>query len=180
MVVGTVVQITKKVVEESVKVEVGMGEGREQQKATEIVVVERGVDEVPVAVHSTAKNKGKKTVNGEEIREENTEKKKKRRKRGGSSAGVASGGYKRYVFRVLKQVHPGLTVSARAMSVLDGMMCDMFERIAEAAAQLSKYTGKATLSSKAVQDAVRLVVPGELGRHAIAEGMKAVKTYLKK
>ncbi|KAG1359607.1 histone H2B.11 [Cocos nucifera] len=108
-------------------------------------------------------------------------KRRRRRKRyGGGGGGVegVGGGYKRYVFRVLKQVHPGMAVSSRAMAVLDGMMTDMFERLADEAARLSRYAGKATLSSREIQDAVRLVLPGELGKHAISEGTKAVSNYM--
>nr|ACG23906.1 histone H2B [Zea mays] len=97
----------------------------------------------------------------------------------GGDAGMGGvGGYRRYVWRVLKQVHPDLGVSGHAMQVLDMMMADMFERLAEEAARLSKATGRATLTSREVQSAVRLVLPGELGRHAISEGTKAISKYM--
>jgi histone H2B len=97
----------------------------------------------------------------------------------GGDAGMGGvGGYKRYVWRVLKQVHPELGVSGHAMRVLDMMMADMFERLADEAARLSKAAGKATLSSREVQSAVKLVLPGELGRHAMSEGTKAISKYM--
>ncbi|CAL5080229.1 unnamed protein product [Urochloa decumbens] len=98
--------------------------------------------------------------------------------RGGDEGTGGVGGYKRYVWRVLKQVHPELGVSGLAMRVLDAMMADMFERLADEAARLSKASGKATLSSREVQSAVRLVLPGELGRHAMSEGTKAISKYM--
>ncbi|KAJ1255613.1 hypothetical protein BS78_K182300 [Paspalum vaginatum] len=109
--------------------------------------------------------------------------KKGRRRLGQASSGGDAGmggvgGYKRYVWRVLKQVHPDLGVSGHAMQVLDMFMADMFERLADEAARLSKATGRATLSSREVQSAVRLVLPGELGKHAIAEGTKAISKYM--
>ncbi|KAJ9699341.1 hypothetical protein PVL29_008105 [Vitis rotundifolia] len=64
------------------------------------------------------------------------------------------------------------------MTVLNGFVNDMFERIAEEAAKLSKYTGKRTLSAREIQGAVKLVLPGELGKHAMAEGTKAVSNYM--
>lgn len=79
---------------------------------------------------------------------------------------------------MLKQVHQGMRISGQAMAVLNGYMNDMFERLAEEAARLSRYTGKPTLSSREIQGAVRLVLPGELGRHAIAEGAKAISNYM--
>ena len=98
--------------------------------------------------------------------------KKKRRKR---SSGE---GYKRYVYMVLKQVHPDMGISSQAMTVLNNLMGDMFERLADEASKLKTYTGHMTLSSREIQGAVMLVLPGELGKHAIAEGAKAVTNYI--
>lgn len=127
------------------------------------------------AVKEPEAEKGRKT------REGGSEGKRRRRKKRFSGGGEMDGvgrGYKRYVFRVLKQVHPGLAISSRAMAVLDGMMGDMFERLADEASRLSTYAGKATLSSSEIQGAVQLVLPGELGKHAISEGTKAVTNYM--
>lgn len=99
------------------------------------------------------------------------EKRKKRRRRNVE-------GYQRYVYRVLKQVHPDMGISSRAMTVLNNLMNDMFERLADEAAKLTTYTRHMTLSSRAIQGAVKLVLPGELGKHAIAEGAKAVTNYI--
>ncbi|CAM0942895.1 unnamed protein product [Alopecurus aequalis] len=93
-------------------------------------------------------------------------------------AGRPDMGYKRFVYRVLKQVHPDLGASGKTMEILDMMMADMFERLAEEAARLAKHAGRSTLTSREVQNAVRLVLPGELARHAISEGTKAVTTYM--
>ncbi|CAK7332123.1 unnamed protein product [Dovyalis caffra] len=100
---------------------------------------------------------------------------KRKRKRGTTESGP---GYKRYVVKVLKQVHPDLGISSMAMSVVNSLMNDMFERIAEEAAKLSNYRKRTTLSSGEVQGAVKLVLPRELGKHAIAEGSKAVANYM--
>ncbi|KAI3688173.1 hypothetical protein L1987_81882 [Smallanthus sonchifolius] len=103
-------------------------------------------------------------------------KRKKRRKVGESCGGGE--GYKRYVYKVLKQVHPVLGISSKAMVVINNLMGDVFERLAETAARLSEYNKKMTLSSREIQAAVKLVLPGELGKHAIAEGTKAVTSYV--
>jgi histone H2B len=39
------------------------------------------------------------------------------------------------------------------------------------------YNGKATISSREIQTAVRLVLPGELAKHAVSEGTKAVTKF---
>ncbi|KAD4384271.1 hypothetical protein E3N88_24439 [Mikania micrantha] len=103
-------------------------------------------------------------------------KRKKRRRKVGESVGGE--GYKRYLHRVLKQVHPDLRISSKAMTIINNLMSDMFERMAEVAGRLSEYNKKKTLSSREIQAAVKLVLPGELGKHAIAEGTKAVTSYV--
>lgn len=112
----------------------------------------------------------KKQVN-EKAKGGGVEKKKRRRRRGGE-------GYKRYLFKVMKQVHPDMGISGKAMTIINNLMTDMFERIAAEAAALQKYTGRRTMSSREIQGAVKLVLPGELGKHAIAEGTKAVTNYI--
>ncbi|KAM0830826.1 hypothetical protein ACQ4PT_065956 [Festuca glaucescens] len=100
------------------------------------------------------------------------------RRRGVGGGSRPEMGYKRFVYRVLKQVHPELGASGRTMEILDMMMADMFERLAEEAARLAKHAGRATLTSREVQSAVRLVLPGELAKHAVSEGTKAVTNYM--
>ncbi|KAG7669757.1 putative Histone H2B.11 [Nannochloris sp. 'desiccata'] len=82
--------------------------------------------------------------------------------------------YKRYIFKVLKQVHPDFGISAKAMSVMHTFVSDQFDSIVEEAARLAMKDKKKTLTAREIQTAVRLVLPGELGKHAIAEGKKAV------
>jgi histone H2B len=85
--------------------------------------------------------------------------------------------YSTYLYRVLKQVHPDTGISKRAMSILNSFVNDVFERTASEAGRLARYNGRATLSSREIQTAVRLVLPGELAKHAVSEGTKAVTKY---
>ena len=85
--------------------------------------------------------------------------------------------YNIYIYRVLKQVHPDTGVSKRAMSVLNSFVSDTFERIASEAGKLCKYNKRKTMTAREVQTAVRLVLPGELAKHAVSEGTKAVTKY---
>ena len=41
-------------------------------------------------------------------------------------------------------------------------------------AELASYSKKSTISSREIQTAVRLILPGELSKHAISEGTKSV------
>ncbi len=48
------------------------------------------------------------------------------------------------------------------------------ERIASEASRLAQYNKRQTISSREIQTAVRLLLPGELAKHAVSEGTKAV------
>ena len=82
-----------------------------------------------------------------------------------------------YIYRVLKQVHPETGISKRSMHILNSFVADIFEKIALEASKLVRYNKKHTLSSREVQTAVRLLLPGELAKHAVSEGTKAVTKY---
>ena len=85
--------------------------------------------------------------------------------------------YKIYIYKVLKQVHPDTGISSKAMSIMNSFINDVFAQIAGEAGKLCTYNNKATLSSREVQTAVRLVLPGELAKHAVSEGTKAVTKF---
>ena len=85
--------------------------------------------------------------------------------------------YAIYIYKVLKQVHPDTGISRRAMSIMNSFVKDTFERVAGEAIRLGRYNKKKTLSSREVQTAVRLMLPGELAKHAVSEGTKAVTKY---
>ena len=82
-----------------------------------------------------------------------------------------------YIYRVLKQVHAETGISKRSMSIMNSFIYDIFEKIATEASKLVRYNKKHTLSSREVQTAVRLLLPGELAKHAVSEGTKAVTKY---
>ena len=84
--------------------------------------------------------------------------------------------YSSYIYKVLKQVHPTIGISKRGMSILNSFINDIFERIAQESSKLARRTNK-TLSSREIQTAVRLVLPGELSKHAVSEGTKAVTKF---
>ena len=85
--------------------------------------------------------------------------------------------YSTYIYRVLKQVHPDTGISKRAMSIMNSFIGDIFERISGEAGRLVRYNKRSTLSSREIQTAIRLLLPGELAKHAVSEGTKAVTKY---
>lgn len=85
--------------------------------------------------------------------------------------------YSSYIYRVLKQTHPDTGISTRAMSIMNSFVNDLFERIATEASKLASYNKKSTIASREIQTAVRLVLPGELAKHAILDGTRAITKY---
>uniref|UniRef100_A0A0E0C2H1 Core Histone H2A/H2B/H3 domain-containing protein n=1 Tax=Oryza meridionalis TaxID=40149 RepID=A0A0E0C2H1_9ORYZ len=82
-----------------------------------------------------------------------------------------------YIFKVLKQVHPDIGISSKAMSTMNSFINDIFEKLAQEAARLARYNKKPTITSRKIQTSVRLVLPGELAKHAVSEGTKAVTKF---
>merc|ERR1711939_1143866 len=77
--------------------------------------------------------------------------------------------YSSYIYKVLKQVHPDTGISNRAMSILNSFVNDIFERVATEASKLAAYNKKSPISSREIQTSVRLILPGELAKHAVSE-----------
>uniref|UniRef100_UPI00358FA001 histone H2B, gonadal-like n=1 Tax=Myxine glutinosa TaxID=7769 RepID=UPI00358FA001 len=86
--------------------------------------------------------------------------------------------YAIYIHKVLKQVHPDIRVSSKSMSIMNSFVNDIFERVASEASRLAHYNKRATIASREIQTAVRLLLPGELAKHAVSEGTKAVTKYI--
>ncbi|OMO97133.1 Histone H2B [Corchorus olitorius] len=104
------------------------------------------------------------------ITKEGGEKKKKKVKKSTET-------YKIYIFKVLKQVHPDIGISSKAMGIMNSFINDIFEKLAQEASRLARYNKKPTITSREIQTAVRLVLPGELAKHAVSEGTKAVTKF---
>ena len=86
--------------------------------------------------------------------------------------------YNIYIYKVLKQVHPEIGVSKRAMLVLNSFVEDVFDRICSESGKLCQYANKQTLGAREIQAAAALVLPGELAKHAQSEGQKSVNKYM--
>lgn len=94
----------------------------------------------------------------------------KRRRKRRESYGI-------YIYKVMKQVHPDTGISSKAMSIMNSFVNDIFERIASESSRLAHYNKRSTITSREIQTAVRLLLPGELAKHAVSEGTKAVTKY---
>ncbi|XP_012461908.1 histone H2B [Gossypium raimondii] len=127
----------------------------------------------------------KKTVAEKAPAEKKPKAGKKLPKEGGAAAGdkkkkrtkKSTETYKIYIFKVLKQVHPDIGISSKAMGIMNSFINDIFEKLAQEASRLARYNKKPTITSREIQTAVRLVLPGELAKHAVSEGTKAVTKF---
>ena len=102
---------------------------------------------------------------------------KKTVKGGAKKAKKPTESYKIYIYKVLKQVHPDTGISSKAVSIVNSFINDIFEKIATEASKLAVYNKKPTITSREIQTAVRLILPGELAKHAVSEGTKAVTKF---
>ena len=85
--------------------------------------------------------------------------------------------YKMYINKVCKQVHPTMRISKKGMAVLNSFCMDTFEQIANEAGRLVRCSKGQTIGSRDIQAAVRLVLPGELSKHAVSEATKAMTKF---
>ncbi len=100
---------------------------------------------------------------------------KKRANKGKTSSSSPS--YHLYICKVLKQVHSEIGITSKSLSIMQSMVDDIFERIVTEAKHLAVSTHRSTVGAREIQSAGRLVLPGELSRHAVSEGTKAVAKY---
>ena len=82
-----------------------------------------------------------------------------------------------YIFRQLKKVHPEMGISKSAMLSLNSMILDIYRKVSRAATELSRSNKSMTLSANDIQSAVKLCIPGEIGKLSVSEGTKALTHY---
>ena len=78
---------------------------------------------------------------------------------------------------MLKQVHLDTGILYKALGIMNFFVNDIFERIAGEASRLMHYNKRSTITSRDIQTAMRLLLRGELAKHAVSEGTKAVTKY---
>ncbi|KAF7063610.1 hypothetical protein CFC21_070124 [Triticum aestivum] len=145
-----------------------------KKPAEEEPAAEKAAEKAPAAKKPKAEKRlpAGKTASKEAGGEAKTRGRKK-----GSKAKKSVETYKIYIFKVLKQVHPDIGISSKAMSIMNSFINDIFEKLAAEAAKLARYNKKPTITSREIQTSVRLVLPGELAKHAVSEGTKAVTKF---
>jgi histone H3/H4 len=82
-----------------------------------------------------------------------------------------------YTHKVLKHVHPDTGITSGANTQMNVIINAIGEKIAEKAVFLATKGKRKTVSTRDIQGAVRIVLPGELAKHSVTEGVKAVTKY---
>jgi len=82
-----------------------------------------------------------------------------------------------YIFKVLKQVHPDAGISGAAKATVNSLAKIVISKITKVTNQMVSRAAKKTLLARNVQNAVKIAFPGELAKHAISEGTKALNKY---
>lgn len=82
-----------------------------------------------------------------------------------------------YIQKVLKQVHPDTGLAGEALAALINMVKILLKRLVAGINEIMARSGGQTISSRTVSLAVRLILPKELAKHAVSEGVKACTKY---
>ena len=133
------------------------------------------VDHIPVLKSKStvkmpprnASNGAKKVATKAKARRSGDKKKRKRRR---ESYGI-------YIYKVLKEAHPNMSVSKKAVSIMNSFVNDIFERLADEASRLANLKRSRKITPIEIQYAVRLQLPGDLRKIAISQGVQAILRY---
>ena len=82
-----------------------------------------------------------------------------------------------YIRKVGRQVHRDTNLSNDFLNQTNRIIVRLGEKIAEKAFQLTEKEDRKTIGPREIQLATRLIIPGELTKHAVSEGTKAVTKY---
>lgn len=85
--------------------------------------------------------------------------------------------FDRYIYKILKLVHPDTGISRKAVSKMNSFLNDIFERIAAKSSRIASSNNTSIISKREIETAVCPLLSGELAKHAISEGSKAVTKY---
>ncbi|THW91456.1 histone-fold-containing protein [Aureobasidium pullulans] len=119
-------------------------------------------DAQPKVAHKKGAIAGKKMPATTTKNEDGSEKKIRKKKRKNDPTNFHA-----YIHKVQKEMYPTLSMSKTAMCIMNDFTNG----------NLCKKQKKATLQAHDIQCATKLVIGGQLAKHAITEGTKAIRQY---
>ncbi|KOB72739.1 putative histone cluster 3, H2bb [Operophtera brumata] len=83
-----------------------------------------------------------------------------------------------YIFKLLRSLSElNLGISRKTMLIMNDFVNQFLEILAVEAATLVRDGKNSTLGRREIESAVKLVIPGELAKHANIEGKKAILMF---
>ena len=79
-----------------------------------------------------------------------------------------------YIKKILSYVTTEIGIKEHSLDIINTMLIDLSKKIIQGASSLTNLNNKKTISGREIQSSVRIVLPGELAKHAISEGIKAI------
>jgi len=85
--------------------------------------------------------------------------------------------FRNYLFKILREIYDDTGITRQAMHCLNILINHLFTILATEASHIMKSANRSTLTANDIQNAVRRILPGELQKHAVSEGTKAVAKF---
>ncbi|XP_076807036.1 uncharacterized protein LOC143450396 [Clavelina lepadiformis] len=85
--------------------------------------------------------------------------------------------FRNHLFKILKEIYVDTGITRQAMDVVNTLINYLFRTVASEASGIMVSSNRTTLTANDIQNAVRRVLPGELQKHAVSEGTKAVVKF---
>ena len=85
--------------------------------------------------------------------------------------------FETYISRVLREVSHENGIKSNAKQQLNSILCIICEEISKLCTRLTRMSKKKTLSVKEVDNAVRIIMVGELAKNSTMHGMRAVENF---
>lgn len=87
--------------------------------------------------------------------------------------------YDSYIIKILRQLHPDTGITGDSIAMMNNILKILIRKIMESANILLVHKNKEskTLTSREIYYSVELTLPGELMKHAHAEGIKAITKF---
>jgi histone H2A len=82
-----------------------------------------------------------------------------------------------YVQKVMKQVHPDQGMTAQSSIQLNAFLLHVTELLNQRAQEIVLKNDRKKVTSRDVQSAVHMLIPGELAKHSVSEGYKAITKF---
>ena len=86
--------------------------------------------------------------------------------------------FETYISKVLKQIAPKNGITSNAKQQLNSFLCILLKKIAFTVSELTSLAKKKTISNKEIENALKIILFGELLNCSIKEGRKASEMYI--